>query len=174
MTASSVPVNANGNLCVGILARADVVSNAADSIISIDATNDFQFDANNASGFLGEVTNGVGSNPEYGTDDVGNITFWWIEFNYTAGTITLFRNGTQVDQATDYTGDKLSASQTLITMADSAVGQFLDGSHGRIIVTDNMTDELRQKATAAVMWEAGLQGNLPADDPYKNTPPRTW
>jgi hypothetical protein len=49
---------------------------------------------------------------------------------------------------------------------------LLDGSVGEIIVTSTITSLAdRQKLEGYLAWKWGLEANLPADHPYKSTPP---
>jgi hypothetical protein len=94
--------------------------------------------------------------------------------NVTADTVSLRINGTQVSSVTDTTTVTPGYSEITIGGQTNQANRYANARIGEVIVIPSLptTDAIQRiEGYAAAPSRWGLQGSLPADHPYKSTPP---
>ena len=147
------------------------LSNTADGMFAMldGGGTDWQFVGGEAvTNFTGRiVVNELGGTNTNASPRMGvGGAVYCVEFDYDSSTITMFASGNDVG-GTTYT-IKASSPQTFITMSNR-VGNALAGHGGEIVIIEDLAQ--RVKLNASLCWKYGLQGQLPAGDPYKNAAP---
>lgn len=131
------------------------INDSFDNLSAVSYLPVFLFASGSATQFQGEVTNITGASDfSASAVDRSAAGLWEIEFDATADTGTLRYNGTQIAQATDYTGT--ASGHVFLIMEAGATdnasdrpfgnfsgqlyiggfNQFLDGSFGEIVLCD--------------------------------------
>jgi hypothetical protein len=173
MTRSGFPVPASGNLSLFMVAVIDVVDNGLDAVYSMDAANDFQFDALANTTWNGRILpTGIGSQVSltggpFAGPSIYNANFYFTE----AAAYNAFIDGTQRAVNTAYTA-KLSASQILFAFRNRGNSNSPDGCMAEFILVERQCQCYRQKIEGYLAWKWGLVANLPEGHPYKLRPPR--
>ncbi len=92
--------------------------------------------------------------------------------NYTGGNLRLMVNGTQADLVPLPSSGNTSDTQSDEVSIGRIGNNHLDADVGEILVFDYAVSQSEnQKIEGYLAWKWGLQGNLPNDHPYKNSPP---
>ena len=173
------PLNSNGDHAIYGVFEVDDVDNVADSLWSFNAEGtdgDYQFESDNASNFLGKIEssnipNGdvdLGAGNKNGPSVYGNV------FDSTNEIIKAFVDGVMKGSNTGYTNGtdaSLHISQHFRVMANRGEGNHLDGAFAEIVVTDDVTDAIRQNIEGYMAWKWGRVAQLESTHPYKILPP---
>ena len=108
----------------------------------------------------------------------GDVNSWVItgfQYNYSAATLTLFRNALQVSAGSWLNAGTSSDTDSQTAYIGSAVGgtaQFYDGQIAEgIAIHADVSTATRQKVEGYLAWKWGLEANLPAGHPYKSAAP---
>jgi len=159
----SVIFPSSGDIAVFSVNIIDSVATGSDSIISTDgAFFDFEFRANNASQFDGEVYGATLTGGPFPGPSIYNANFDFTGL----GINNAFIDGTQ--RATNVTySTKLDTTQVLYVMANTNITQFLEGAVAEVILTEDVTLGTRQRVEGYLAWKWGLVANLPGGHPYK-------
>ena len=156
MTKSAFAVPASGDIAIFMVAQIDVVDATSDSIVSMDATNDFQFTASSATQFDGQLnTTGIGSNVNLTGGPFAGPSIYNINFDFTSGFYNAFIDGVQRGANETYTA-KLDASQELIIFSNRAKINYPDGAFGEIIICEDCTASARQDIEAYLGAKWGI------------------
>lgn len=126
-----------------------------------------------------DLTGSVFSNASTVVDDVG--TMWNYDYNGPGGSVAndrwIFRqNGSTVARTSTQRSEKNwnnPQGNTYVGCGWLGGGAYqFKGEANEIIVTPNILDTTnRQLVEGYLAWKWGLQGSLPSNHPYKNTPP---
>jgi hypothetical protein len=168
---ASFAVPDSGNLAVFLIARVNTVDATSDSLISYDNGNDFQYDANDISDFLGRINvNGIGSDVSL-TGGPFNLAYLHnINFDYTSGYYNAYVSGTQRAVNTTYSA-KLGTSGTLRLAVNRGTSAFIQCKIGEIIITEDASEATRLKIEGYLSWKWEAVDKLPGSHPYKYFPP---
>jgi hypothetical protein len=108
----------------------------------------------------------------------GDINTWRVmgfEYNYTAASLMIFRDGQQASTGAFLDAGNSSDTSSQTAFIGSAVGGtqlFYDGKIAEVIaVHSNVTSTNRQLIEGYLAHKWGLSGSLPNDHPYKNAAP---
>jgi hypothetical protein len=170
---NAFPLPANGNVAFFMVAVVDVINNLADSLFAVDATNDFQFQASNATQFNGQITvANLGNSVSLTGGPFSGPSIYNCNFDRTGlVSYNAFVDGTQRAVNTAYTAS-LGTSQTLQVFRNrSGTAQIPDGACAEFIVIDDVSSVTREKVEGYLAWKWGLMSNLPGGHPYKTYPP---
>lgn len=170
MSKSAFPI-VGFNVSIFMVAEIDTINNASDSIFSLDASKDFQFEANNATQFDGQIDCTGASNPDVpltGGPFPGPSIYNAL-MRVSGLRIEAFVDG--VLRGSNSLIGGISGSQTLRIFADSGNTQFVDGAVAEVVIVSTATTDVRQKLEGYLAWKWELTANLPSDHPYKSTPP---
>ena len=139
-------------------------------LININATADVY-------GFFGATNNNFATffgNGSSWNDTVDNTP----SINVNSNSILEVVNPTSGSNATPYVNG--TAQNTKVGTMASATGLFISEGGGQswdgpvaeiIIVNSGVSTTVRQQIEGYLAWKWGLEGNLPNDHPYKNSPP---
>jgi hypothetical protein len=110
----------------------------------------------------------VQSSASYGT---ANFEIQCGEFLYSSATLRNIINGTIDGTTTSFqtSGSTSDTNSAQIDIGGNPAGVFFGGDIGEIVISYTAAD--REKFEGYLAWKWGLQGNLPANHPYKNGPP---
>jgi len=169
-------VPSSGNLSVFHLAEVFLpLGNVAEGMFAMSCAGectDWQFVGGvSVANFNGRiVANELGGTDTNFTPAMGiGPALYNVVFDFDSSTITAYLSGTARNETVAYTV-KISDPQTFIIMSNR-VGQTLAGHVGETLIIEDTSEATRQKVEGSILWEWGLQGQLPANHPYKNARP---
>ena len=167
------PIPASGNISVSFVTKIDglALSNAvSSSVMSMNATNDWQMDSANAAQFNGELDalSLGGRDPLTGGPFTGPDV-WGIIFDFDNNIKKTFINGVERSSGVYTTKLDLSQQLRIFTNRTFVVGVF--GIFGELIISEDVTDGQRIINEGYLSWTAGLVANLPIDHKHKEAPP---
>jgi len=181
-------VSSNGlHFAVGVFYPQNV-SATNDSVWSVDSTYDYAVSAQDASRWFGELDlgNGVGSSGTIGPFSNSNREDQWIIVSVgftkvqSSNFILVLLNASAGVQWSATYLTNLSRTQKLRIMANRNGNKKQSGRFGELILYDGdwgtgsgipAAYTYRYQAEGYLAWKWGLQGNLPATHPYKNSAP---
>lgn len=168
---TSISLPSSGNALFTFISEPSSCDNVENSIISLNATNDFQFDSANASQFDARINTNVATSV---TSSNGPWTFAYrlfgLLFDFDTNTMQLYINGTKRGEATDY-NTKLDVSQTLALGVNRAQAIGYRCYVDEIVINESTSTDSRQKIEGYIAHKRGLESVLPVDHPYKNNSP---
>lgn len=142
---------ASGDVAMHMAVVIDSVDNLFDSVISVDAANDFQFDSASNTEFAGRLnTTGIGSALGLTGGPFAGALIVSLVFNRTGGQAEVFVGGVSRG-VMSYTA-ALSISQLLRVMANRAANAIQDGAFGELILTGNVTNRPDYHSYLASKW----------------------
>lgn len=162
-----------GNVSVIAMSIIDAISNAADSIISMDNNSggDWQLSADNASSFIGEIRSGNIANYILTGGPYAGAHIMNADWNFTTNTQITYVDAVNRGQANNY-NTAIMALQELRWMTNRVASQSIDGAMCEMIIYDGtMPESVRQKAEGYLAWKWGKESLLPVSHPYKSGPP---
>lgn len=115
------------------------------------------------------------------SDSSTNTKIFGLEWNRSPGAVRIWDNGTNT-ATVSYTGDNYnlnSADQLWIGAYQNATGTapptpatYLNGQIAEIVIAlPNLSSNDRQRLEGYLAWKWLLESSLPANHPYKNSPP---
>jgi hypothetical protein len=148
----AVTLPAAGNVAFHMVVAIDSVANAFASLISTNATRDFQLEANNATAFSGRLsTRSIGDSYNLAGGPWAGLRIVSIVFDRTgAGTARVLVNGTQV--GTGVYSTALDSAATLAIMTNRNQNAYVDGAVGEVVVTQNLGATADHIAYLAAKW----------------------
>ena len=154
---ASFPVPASGDISIFVVAEIDVVNNAYDSMFSMDAVNDFQFDSQNTAQFNGGIrVSGIGSLGSLTGGPFAGPSIFNTVFDKTdVGAYSAYVDGTQRLGATTYS-TPLDTAQIFRVMANRNTTQPLDGAVGEVVLVEDCSEATRQTIEGYLAWKWGL------------------
>jgi hypothetical protein len=165
------PVPESANISIFMVAQVDSVKSAYNSIFSMDAANDFQFNSNSNTQFDGGIrVAGIGNNTSLSGGPFTGLRCFNTVFDKTNGISAAFVDGI------NRTGDgvystALSSSQRFRLFANRSTNEPATGAMGEAIVIEDCSEQTRQKIEGYLAHKWGLQGLLPSDHPHKASSP---
>jgi len=169
------PVPVSGNLAMFVVHSVDVIDNAFDSILSMSNTNDFQYEANNASQFDGElnVSAGIGGNQVLSGGPYGGVHIHNVNFDWTNSVRNVYVDGVLRTTNGNYLTNKLDASMICkINGNRSATPNSTDGKICEVVFVQSVTQDQREKLEGYFAWKWNQTAKLSTAHPYKSAPPR--
>lgn len=163
----------SGEFSLFMVTAIDDADNANDPIFSFhrETGNWCEFSAKDTV-FAGQVTaGGIGiASPLNltGGPYEGSTNIFSMVFNQTAGNFSAYVGGTSRASGGGYNGAGFRHYYTYYGWKNA---QYTDGAVGEVVITTDVSSEARQRMEAYLAWKWGLQGNLPADHPWKNSAP---
>lgn len=149
-------------------------SNVNESILSVDATVDFQIDSGdggsdwdgrfNPTG-TGSVTSWSDSNSKNGVAMIVSVTF-----DAVANTIDVWYDGDNMVSLSNYTTD-LDGTQDLKIMGNRNGSYTANGAFGGMAIFNSADTDIRQKAEGFFAHRFALTGNLVSGHPYISSAP---
>ena len=134
----------------------DSLDGAANSIISADATNDWQVDSNNATQFDGRTApTGMGSSYAWTGGPYSSAFLLSILFDFSGETIETFVNNVSVGSTSDYTG-VISPSLTLRMMTNRSTIQSLNGKWCGTVFTESIANRDKYTEFYSNQFDLGL------------------
>ncbi len=172
LTRSGFPVNSNGNLAIfTVMQNLDVGSKSAyRCLLTMTATNRFQFQAGTLYGFNGSISaTGIGVSKSLTGGPFNGPSSYELIFDKTGGYYNAFIDGTKRTTDTAYT-NSLSTSQELTINRNKEY--YMICRIGEVIFTDDVSSETRQNIEGYLAHKWGTTAKLPVAHPYKTLPPR--
>jgi len=131
---TSVPTSMSVYLVAGI----DVIDNFNDSLFSVNAGNDFQFEAANSTAYYGRWNQGgIGSNLAPSSVDRKGPATYGLTLNHSTDEVRIVYENAVIASGNNYTGT-LDSSQTLRLFANRAGNQNIDGFIAEFIMYDSV------------------------------------
>ena len=143
LSKSSFTLPTSGNLSINMIAEVNGIDNVADSIVSMDASNDWQFNANNSSQFNGRIATSMAGSLNLTGGAFTGARIFGVTFDYDIGEIEAFVDGISRGVNTGYTGSKLSTSMILRIFNNRAGTQLPFGAFGEVVITGDVTTATR-------------------------------
>ncbi|OEU67463.1 MAG: hypothetical protein BBJ57_02080 [Desulfobacterales bacterium PC51MH44] len=135
------PIPASRNVSASMVAQIDgQTTDTNASLVSMDASADWQLNSDNGSVFDGELTSsniGDGSIVLTGGPYTGSLVIWTLEFDLDNLTKSIYANGTLVGTGT-YTGG-MDLSQSLRIFTNRAASQFTFGLFGEMVIFEDLS-----------------------------------
>lgn len=143
---------ANGNVAFHAALIIDTTSNAFEALLSVDAANDFQIDANNAAQFDGRLNlTGIGSSVGLTGGPFSGALIVSAIFDATgAGIAEVFIANTSRANA-GYSA-AIDANIVLNAMTNRSQNAWVDGAMAELIVTGDVTNRSSHHAYLAAKW----------------------
>ncbi len=143
---------ASGNLAFHGVFVIDSTSNAFEALFAVNATSDFQLDANNAAQFDGRLNaTGIGAPLNLSNGPFSGTFALSIIFDLTgSGTAEVFVSD-QSCGTTSYT-TAIDSSSVLHLMTNRSQNAFVDGAVGEFILTENIANRADYHAYLATKW----------------------
>ena len=143
---------ANGNVAFHAALVIDTTSNAFEALLSVDASNDFQIDANNATQFDGRLNlTGIGSSVNMTGGPFSGALIVSAVFDATgAGIAEVFIANTS--RASTGYSTAIDASVVLNAMTNRSQNAWVDGAVAELIVTGDVTNRSSHHAYLAAKW----------------------
>lgn len=161
------------HIAIGVF-QIDVITNQNQSIYSFDGDTsniDYQVDANVATQFNGRLNN-FGTNIQSTVENSGPSIYCCV-WDKTAGTKSWIIDGVNIGTLSDYDTLSLEPTMGFNLMINRGNNQTCDGILAEFLWgEDDISDTFRQKVEGYLAYKWGLRSNLPADHPYKYSPPR--
>ena len=140
MSKSGFPVPASGNLTLCMVAELDATVLDTNSIVSMDASRDYQIDAGNASQWNGRMRQsslgGAGDANWTGGPYNSDPHVFCIVFDFTNSIRKAYIDGVQVMVDNAYTA-KLNVSQNLRAFANRAGNDYCNGAMGEFYLAES-------------------------------------
>jgi len=170
MDKTSFGVPTSGDIAFFMVGIVDVVDADADSIFSMDAaSNDFQFEAGNASQFDGEIVTGLFANINLTGGPYAGPSIYELVWDY-GSSCKPYVDGTN-DGSAGYSGGKLDSGCSLHIFTNRVQNNYPDGAFGEIIIVEDCSDRCRKIIEGYLAHKWGLTANLPAGHPFKQAEP---
>lgn len=161
------------------------IDNDKDSLWSIDSSRDYAVSAADNSRWYGELDlgNGVGNDGIIGPFNNTNKENSWIIVTVvftkipSTNTIWFFINSSTGNNSSTTYLSNLRTNQKLRLMANRTGNRKTPGRFAELLLFDGDCGisgniySYRYQAEGYLAWKWGLQGNLPSNHPYKNSPP---
>lgn len=143
---------ASGNVAFHMAVAVDTVANAFEAVLAVEATNDFQIDANNAAQFDGRLNmTGTGSSVVLTGGPFAEAFILSVVFDRTgAGTVEVFVGGVLRGQ-TAYTAP-IDVSGALHVMTNRSRNAYVDGAVAELILTADISNRASHHAYLASKW----------------------
>ena len=169
----------SGDLQAFIVCKVTGVTNASDSIISMNAfTNDWQLQAARNASWQGQLTvshqtSGNGNTGNGGTN-INPLEYhiYHASFRFGVSEYELLMDGARLGSTNlrSYTS-KISSNVELRIFANRSGGLFPGGSIAEVVIYEDATQLNRQKVEGYLAHKWGLEGYLDNSHPYKSQPP---
>ncbi|MBF0198713.1 MAG: hypothetical protein HQL32_13435 [Planctomycetes bacterium] len=167
-------VPGSGNFSIFMVAKVENVSNQYDSVYSLNASSDedFQFSAGDGAVFNGQVeVDNLGNNAVLTGGPFTGPSIFNVSLDYSAsGNSYAYIDGT-LHAISDYDTVELDTNQKLRIFSNRSAAQSLEGIFGEIITVESVSPSLRKTIEGYLAWKWGLSDNLPNDHPYKHSAP---
>ena len=147
--AETVP--ASGNIAFHGVFVIDATSNAFEALLAMDATADFQLDANSASQFDGRLNSaGIGAPVNLTGGPFSGAFVLSILFDLGGGQAEVFISDTSRGQTSYQT--PIDTSAALYLMTNRSQNAFVDGGVCELIITETLTNRPDYHAYLAAKW----------------------
>jgi len=171
MKNAAIPLPSSGDFAVFMVAVVDSVDNNDDSIFAMDGGSDFQLLADNATQFLGGINFSGDVNIDF---DDGPYTdlhiFSSVNDFVNAGTHYAYVDGKEQSETTVY-DNIMDGTKEFMVFANRPENNFPDGACGEVVITEDVTENTRQKIEGYLAWKWNTVSLLPSAHPYKNIAP---
>ena len=151
--ASTLTLPTSGDVAFHMVLEIDSISNAYQAILSVDAANDFQIDADNTSQFDGRLNaTGIGTTTALsGGPFAGALILLSAVFDRTgAGEFEILIGG--VSRCTMTYTTPLNASVALNLMTNRSRNTWVDGAVGEVVVTGDVDNRAAYHGYLAGKW----------------------
>ncbi len=148
----AVTLPATGNVAFHMAIAIDSVTSAFASLVSTNATRDFQLEANGTTAFTGRMNvRNIGESYNLTGGPWVGLRIFSVIFDRTgAGTMRVLVNGTQVGTGPYSTA--LDSAATLALMANRNQNAYVDGAVAEVVVTGNLATTADHIAYLAAKW----------------------
>lgn len=148
----AVSLPASGDVAFHMALAIDTTANAFEAVLAVDATNDFQIDANSDTQFDGRInTAGIGAATNLAGGPYGGVMVLSVICDFTgAGQIEVFINDVSRG-ATAYT-TPLDTAQTLNIMTNRAQNAWVNGAVLELVVSANPNTRSDYHAYLSSKW----------------------
>ncbi len=166
----SFPIPANGNVSVFMFARVNEVTQQNQAMFSMDASADFQFEAANATDFIGRISTSNIGGGALSTGISNGPSLYNNKFDLTGeGKLSIYIDGNFKGNG-NYTSP-LDSVQKLRVAVNRGVNRSLNMSMGEMWVLPTCDLDCQYKMEGYIAWKWGTVSKLPITHPYKNNPP---
>lgn len=148
----AIALPASGDVAFHMVVEIDGTASAFEALISVEATNDFQIDANSGTAFDGRLNlAGVGSPLDLSGGPFAGAFILSVIFDRTGTATAEVFIGDASRGSTAYTAP-LDASAALHVMTNRSENAWVDGAVGEVIVTADVTNRSDYHAYLAAKW----------------------
>lgn len=143
---------ASGNVAFHMVVSIDVINNAFEALLAVDAANDFQIDSNNGAQFDGRLNvTGIGSSVTLSGGPYSGAVILSVVFDHTGtGTAQVFVANTL--RATMAYTTPLDQFVDLLLMTNRSKNAWVDGAVAEVVVTGDVTNRAAYHSYLATKW----------------------
>jgi hypothetical protein len=166
---SGFNLGTSGNVSFMGVCVIDVINNNIDSLWSVNAAEDFQFNAFDSPNFAAKISSSVAADVSAGGDNKGP-SIYGNNFDFDGTKINVYIDGVNRDEVNQY-NPKLDSIQVLKAFANRSGGAKPDGAMAEFIIAPLFDETTRQLVEGYFAHKWGLTANLPNGHPYKSGAP---